>query len=211
MKVKLWLEKNLVYVTFAVAIAATIFLIVRWSDLVWIQRLAFLLYDALALHELEEMVFGFVEATDELLGEDKKVGFGQLCLFVVSIYLPLLPILRPNYAWLLVSYLVLGIVEVPAHISTIRKGRGEKKYYPGTVTAFTVVPGVAVWALVYILMNGLMYHWYWWIFAVAHVAFCFILAQFLSVRSMGIKYKDFWKNVRSGSGREKSENQEENA
>ncbi len=208
MKAKLWMDKNLKYVTLVIAVAATVILIWKWGDLIWGQRLAFFLYDALAIHELEEMLTGFAEETMDVVEGDKQVGLGQLFLFLLGIYLPLISILFPAQPWLLEGYLILGILELPAHISTLRRESRKKKYYPGMVSAFTIVPGVAVWILVYLIMNGLMIHWYWWIFGIIHVLFLFVLCQFLSVRTMGVKYKDFWKGVRGNFRKNSGDNGE---
>ncbi|MCD8152909.1 MAG: hypothetical protein LUD71_07605 [Clostridiales bacterium] len=208
MKAKLWMEKNLINCTFIVAIVFVVILIWQWSAFVWPQRFALLLYAFFALHKLEEMKLGFKEAHDDLLGEH-KVGLGQLCLFVQSIYQCLIVVFLPNQTWLLFAYVILAIVECPAHMLTLRAQSLKKRYFPGMITAFSVLPITGICIVVYICTNGLMLHWWWWLLSVGHFLFCWLFSQFLAVRSMGIKYSTFWKKVIANFRSKKNTNAEQ--
>ena len=196
---KNFLTKNSFYITTAVGVCLLIYLILRWSDLAVMQRLVCFIFIAVTVHEWEEKLFGFEELNAGNLGvstEQIQKGVGYIALFLLTLYIGLVPLILPHIVWLSASAMVLGLIELFAHIAAIRMNKNGRFYTAGMVTAFTVLPLISIYGFYYLVSNGLMAPVHW-LFAFLNLFIPLICAQVISVKSMGVKYGDFMKNVRA--------------
>jgi len=196
---KSFLAKNSFYITTAVGVCLLIYLVLRWSDLAVMQRLVCFFFIALVAHEWEEKLFGFEELSANHLGvstEEIQKGVGYIALFFVTMYLGLVPLALPHIVWLSASFMVLGLIEVFGHLATIRMNKSGRVYSGGMVTAFTLLPLISVYGFYYLISNGLMEPIHW-LFAFMNLVIPLFCAQIIAVKSVGVKYGDFMRNVRA--------------
>ena len=193
-----FLTKNSFYITTAVSICVFIYLLTQWYELSVMHRLVCFIFLAITAHEWEEKLFGFEELNAGNLGvstEQIQKGVGYIALFFLTLYIGLVPLLLPHIIWLTASCMMLGLIELIAHIAAIRMNKTGRFYTPGMITAFTALPLISIYGFYYLLSHDLMAPIYW-LFAFLNLFIPLICAQVISVKSMGVKYGDFIKNVR---------------
>ena len=130
--------KNSLYVTSAIAVVVLAVLIIFWNDMPVTQRLIGIFYVLIAAHEWEEMKYpgGFVEMVIALTGMPiKDMTIPRFLLFLITVYMLLIPFCIPSMHWLLIGPLVLGIIEPVAHIVVGRVNPKTRIYSPGLITS----------------------------------------------------------------------------
>lgn len=194
---KKFLVKNSFHITTAVSIGILIYLIINWSVLPVMQRLVCFIFIAVTAHEWEEKLFGFEELNANNLNvspDQIQEGVGYIALFLLTLYIGLMPLFFPKIIWLSATCMVLGLIELLAHIAAIRMNKSKSFYTPGMVTAFTILPLISFYGFYYLISNHLMQSSDW-LFAFLNLFIPLICAQFISVKSMGVNYRDFLKNA----------------
>lgn len=192
-----FLKRYSLYITTAVGLAVLVYLITYWTELQVMNRLVCLIYIFVTVHEWEEKLFGFEELNAGNLGisSDKiKDGIGYIALFFLTLYIGIVPLFFSNVVWMTATAMVLGIIELFAHISAIRMNKTKRGYTAGMATAFTVLPATAIYGFYYLISNNLMSP-IEWIFAFLNLFIPLITLQYLSVKSMGVNYKEFLQNA----------------
>ncbi len=145
MKLIKWIMKYSVPLFSAYAVCATIFCILNWDSLPWVQRFALLFSIPLSLHEWEEAVWpgGFMELMAkkfqmELPADAPKgaehIG-GVWFLFTLS----LLPSIFPQVSCFFTALLLAGIFEGILHVVGIKVHKLKKPYSPGMVTGLVML------------------------------------------------------------------------
>ncbi len=161
------------------------------------HRLVCLTYIAIGLHEWEEKLFGFEDLNAQHLGvstEEINDSVGYIALFFLTIYIGIVPLFFTNTVWLTATAMILGIIEMMAHVSAIRMSNSGKKYSAGLVTAFTLFPIISIYGFYYLISNNLMTP-IDWVYAFLNLFIPLITAQFISVKSMGVSYRKFLGNA----------------
>lgn len=118
-------------------------------------------------------------------------------------YIGLMPLFFPQAIWLSATCLVLGIIELFAHIGAIRMMRNGHFYSPGIVTAFTILPLTAIYGFYYLFSHQLLTP-IEWLYAFLNLIIPLFSAQFISVKSMGVSYRKFMKNAFSAMAQKKA-------
>lgn len=194
-----FLSKNSLYLTTIAGISILIYLVLNWSAISVLQHLVCFMMIAITVHEWEEKLFGFAELTSQNLNVSAdKVdnNIGHFALFVLTLYVGVVPLFFPNTIWLSATAMVLGILEMASHIAAIRMEKKGKSYTAGMVTAFTILPALSIYGFYYIISNKLMRPAGWgWLYAVLNLLIPLLVAQNIAVRSMGVNYKEFMKNT----------------
>ena len=95
--------KNSLYVTTILGIIVLGITIIFWDKMPMTQRLIGIYYFLIAAHEWEEMKYpgGFVEMVISLTGMPvKDMTIPKFCLFIITIYMLLLPFCISGVHWL---------------------------------------------------------------------------------------------------------------
>ncbi len=195
--IRKFITKNSLYITSLISICLLGFLIIEWTNLMVMHRLVCLTYIAIGLHEWEEKLFGFEDLNAQHLGvttEEINNSVGYIALFFLTIYIGIVPLFFPNAIWLTATAMILGLIEMMAHVSAIRMSNSKKKYSAGLVTAFTLFPIISVYGFYYLISNDMMSP-IEWLYAFLNLFIPLITAQFISVKSMGVSYKKFLSNA----------------
>jgi hypothetical protein len=129
-----------------------------------------------------------------------ELGFGQLVLFIFTLYLGVVPILFPQIIWMSVTAMVLGVLELFAHLGAIRMN-SSRRYSPGLVTAM-LLPIISIYGFYYLISNHLMQP-IWWLYAVLNLFIPLICAQFIAVKSMRQNYGEFLRKSSSAMFKKK--------
>ena len=154
---------------------------------------------AVTMHEWEEKLFGFAELTSQNLNvsaDQVDNNLGHFALFLLTLYVGVVPLFFPDVIWLSATVMILGILETASHIAAVRMEKKGKLYTAGMVTAFTILPALSIYGFFYIISRHLMQPAGWgWLFAVLNLVIPLLAAQNIAVRSMGINYNEFIKNT----------------
>lgn len=194
---KNFLAKNSLYLTSIVAVGILIYLVLQWSVLLVLQKLVCFMFLAITIHEWEEKLFGFGELNAQNLNVSAEVvdnNIGHFALFLLTLYVGLVPLFFPEVIWLSATAMVLGFLELFAHIAAIRMNKSGHFYTSGMVTAFTILPAISIYGFYYIISHSLMQP-IEWILAILNLMIPLIIMQFISVKSMGANYREFLKNA----------------
>lgn len=194
---KKFLAKNSLYLTSIVAIGILVYLISQWTILPVLQKLVCFMFLSITVHEWEEKLFGFGELNAQNLNVSADAvdnNIGHFALFLLTLYVGLVPLFFPDVIWLSATAMVLGILELFAHIAAIRMNKSGHFYTSGMATAFTILPVISIYGFYYIISHSLMEP-VGWLFAVLNLMVPLIIMQFISVKSMGANYREFIKNA----------------
>lgn len=194
-----FLSKNSLYLTTTAGLGVLFYLVLNWTSISILQRLVCFMMIAITMHEWEEKLFGFAELTSQNLNVSAdKVdnNIGHFALFVLTLYIGIVPLFFPDTIWLSTTAMVLGILEMVSHIAAIRMEKKGKSYTAGMVTAFSILPVLSIYGFFYIISNKLMQPAGWgWLYAVLNLLIPLLAAQNIAVRSMGVNYNEFMKNT----------------
>ncbi len=132
-----FIVRNSLYVTTVIAACVAVYMVVFWESMPVTQGIIGLYYILIAAHEWEELKYpgGFVELaislTDMPMRDMRIPKFALLC---ITVYMLLIPFCFPQFHWLVIGALVLGIIEPLAHIVAGRANPKTRIYSPGMVT-----------------------------------------------------------------------------
>ncbi len=155
------------------------------------------------LHEWEENAYpgGFV---DMMVGEVMHAGVtvttegkktSRIYVDTLLLIYVLVPYFLPQYLWLILPALYLGLLEGIVHTMSIPLFKLDRRYTPGMVTAITMFI-FSVYALVLVIQNGTVEGWQY------AVAVLLLLATFMPMQSQvmranGMKYRELPKMLRT--------------
>ncbi|WP_160172184.1 HXXEE domain-containing protein [Cupriavidus metallidurans] len=192
------LMSNLINIVSALGFAAFIFVLARWSGIPILQRMVGIQFFFVALHINEELRIpgGFVEMVEERLHFTLvNPHFGELVLSAVVLLMFGPPLLFPRRIFLTMVPMVLGVFEFVMHTLGIWMFDRHVPYTPGLATATCLLLPVGVYSIRFAIKNKLM-RAVDWLFVFLYMLFCVGMAQQIVVRSTGMSYLDFLRNVR---------------
>lgn len=193
-----FLIRNNFYLFTVLGIAVGIYVIINWDTMPVLQRLVGLFFTAIILHVWEESKYpgGFTEMiTKKLNFTQKNPHFGEFVTGSYVLLIVFVPLFFPKITFLSMAALLLGVLEVFAHLAAIRMYDKSKYYSPGLMTAFVVLLPISIYAILFVSDNALMRP-IDWIYSILYMFGSLMLAQQLVVRISGMKYSDFLKNVK---------------
>jgi Protein of unknown function with HXXEE motif len=193
-----FLAANMLNIVSVVAIAALIYVLIKWSRLPVLQRMVGLQFFFVILHINEEMRFpgGFLEMVEAKLHfTPANPHFGEVVLAIIVQIMFVPPLLFPRRTFLAMVPMVLGVVEVIAHTAGIWMFDRPIPYTPGLATAVCLLLPVSIYSIRYAIKNKLMRP-IDWLFVFLYMLFSLAVAQQIVVRSSGMSYLEFLKNVR---------------
>jgi hypothetical protein len=196
--IKFILKHNL-YVMAGLGVLVAIYVGTHWQALAVLQRMSGLFFIGLVLHLWEEGRFpgGFVELIAEHLHVTASSRwFGEIVTAAYVLLIAFVPLFFPNVPFLAMSAMMLGIMEVIVHTAMIRMFRLKHFYSPGLATAVFVLLPISLYPFTYVIRHDLM-HPIWWLFSFLYMLFGLVVAQQIVIRTSGVKYADFLKNVRA--------------
>ncbi|MBT8342531.1 MAG: HXXEE domain-containing protein [Desulfatitalea sp.] len=186
---------GIIYLFILAGVAAAIYTVVNWSTLPVLQRMIGLIFFMFSLHETEEFLFpgGFSEmVTGKLNFTLTKPYAHKLSVAGIVSIMCLMPLLFPQVIWLSMSIMILGALELVAHLGMIKLFKRERPYTPGMVSAMLMFP-VAIYSITYVVQNSLMRP-VEWLFSVLFMVGCFIISQAFVITVNGINYIEFVKS-----------------
>ena len=156
------------------------------------QRLISIFYVLIAAHEWEEMKFprGFVETVIKITGMPvKDMVIPKFCLFLITVYMLLIPFCIPRIHWLVIGPLVLGIIEPITHLAVAKTNSKGKFYSPGMITALLFMIPIDVYTIYYLAIQETFPLTYWLIAALLLIVPLIIVQRFIVVHLMKMNYK----------------------
>ncbi|MDD4169492.1 MAG: HXXEE domain-containing protein [Desulfotomaculaceae bacterium] len=196
---KSFIIKNNLYLITALGVIVAIFTVINWSTMPVLQRMVGLFFFAIVLHLWEEGKFpgGFTEMiTDKLNFTASNRHFGETVTASYVLFITLVPLFFPKVAFLSIAPMMLGILEVVAHLGMIKMFNLKRFYSPGLLTSVVVLLPISVYTIAYAAQNNLM-HPVSWLYSFIYMVIGLMSAQQIVVRTSGVKYTDFLKNVRA--------------
>jgi len=195
---KNFIVKNTLYLVTALSVIVAIYVIIRWSAMPVLQRMVCIFFIGLVLHLWEESKFpgGFTDMiTKSLNFTQSNPHFGENITVIYVLIITFIPLFFPMVVFLAVAPMMLGILELVAHLIAIKMNVSKRFYSPGLITAALVLVPISVYSIVYVIQNNLMEP-LWWLYSFLYMLFGLLMAQQIVVRTSGMKYADFLKNVR---------------
>lgn len=193
------ITKNMLYLVTALGVIVTIFVFVNWSSMAVLQRLVGIFFGGLILHLWEEGKFpgGFTDMiTKSLNFTQSNPHFGEGITILYVLIITFVPLFFPNVAFLAMAPMILAILELFAHLAAIKLSGSKRFYSPGLVSAALVLIPISVYSIVYSAQNNLMSPLSW-LYSFLYMLFGLMMAQQIVIRTSGMKYSDFLKNVRT--------------
>ncbi|WP_445217041.1 HXXEE domain-containing protein [Bradyrhizobium sp. Pa8] len=158
-----------------------------------------LFFVGLVLHLWEEGRFpgGFVELiTAHLHFTASNRNFGEIITAAYALLIAFVPLVFPHVMFLTMATMMLGIMEAIMHISMIRMFRLEHFYSPGLATALVILLPISLYTFAYVIHYNLAQP-ISWLLAFLYMLFGLAIAQQTVVRTSGMKYSEFLRNVRT--------------
>ena len=194
-----FIVRNNLYLMAALGVLVAAYVAVNWASMPVLQRMVGLFFIALVLHLWEEGRFpgGFVEMiTEHLHFTASNRHFGEMVTAVLALLIAFVPLFFPNVPALAMAPMIIGVLEAVVHVAVIRIFRLKHFYSPGMVTAVVLLLPISVYSIAYAIRQGLMSPAFW-LFAFLYMLFGLMVAQQIVIRTSGMKYTDFLKNLRS--------------
>lgn len=195
--IKAILKHNL-YVMAALGLIVAVYVGWNWQGMTVLQRVSGLFFIGLVLHLWEEGRFpgGFVELIAEHLHfTASSRWFGEVVTAAYVMIIAFVPLFFPKAPFLVMSAMMLGIMEAIMHTAMIKMFRMKHFYSPGLVTAVFVLLPISIYTFVYVIHHEIMRP-IWWLFSFLYMLFGLVVAQQIVIRTSGVKYIDFLKNVK---------------
>lgn len=195
---KRFIVENNLYLITGLGIIIAIITVVNWSSISATQQMVGLFFPAIVLHLWEESKFpgGFTEMITKTLNfTASNRHFGEIVTVSYVLFITLIPLFFPNVAWLSMAPMMLGIVEVVAHLAAIKMFNLKKFYSPGLVTSVVLLLPISIYAIIYAVQNNLMQP-VSWVYSILFILIGVMIAQQIVVRTSGMRYSEFLKNVR---------------
>jgi hypothetical protein len=82
------------------------------------------------------------------------------------------------------------------HLAMIKMFRLKHFYSPGLATAVVVLMPISIYTFAYVIRHNVMQP-ISWLLAFLYMLFGLVVAQQIVIRTSGVKYSDFLKNVRA--------------
>jgi hypothetical protein len=192
--------RNNLYLMTALAVVVALYVALNWASMPILQRMTGLFFVGLVTHLWEEQRIpgGFVEmVTEHLHFTASSREFGEVCTAGCVLVVAFVPFLLPQVAFLAMAPMMLGVLEAIEHVGVIKAFRLKRFYSPGMVTAVFVLLPISVFSITYAIENDLVHPSALWLLSFLYMFVAFVAAQQIVVRSSGVKYADFLKNVRA--------------
>lgn len=177
-------------------VSIAIYTLINWGEMPVLQRLLGLFLFGIILHVWEEsrLPGGFTDMiTKKLNFTQKNPFFGEFVTGLYILIIAFVPFFFHNITFLVIAPMMLGILEVLAHLVAIKMTESRRFYSPGLFT--TVLLPISVYAIVYAVQHNLMRP-IDWLYSFLYIFLGLMLAQQIVVRTSGMKYSEFMKNVR---------------
>jgi len=194
-----FITQNTLYLMTALAVLVAIFTAAKWKAMPVLQRLVAFVFIGVVLHVWEENRFpgGFSELiTSKLHFTASNPHFGEMITAALALGMTFVPLFFPKVTFLAMAAMMLGILEVVAHTAAIWMFGLEHFYSPGLATAAFVLMPVSIYGIAYAVRQKLMSPRAW-LFAFLYMLGTLMLAQQIVVRSSGMEYSEFLRNVRA--------------
>lgn len=200
----MWLEmknfilKNTFYIVTVLGIITGLYTLINWSSMPVLQRMDGLFFLGITLHIWEESKYpgGFTEMiTRKLNFTQRDPYFGEFITGLYILLIVFIPLFFPNIIFLAMAPMLIGILEVVAHLAAIKMFDMKRFYSPGLLTAVVVLLPISIYTIVYATHNNLM-RTVDWLYSFLYMLVGLLLAQQLVVRMSGMKYSDFLRNVK---------------
>lgn len=163
-----FLRRNWYSIGLCIGIITAIILAFTWKDLSVIQRLLFMNFIAMTVHEFEE--FGYPGGMQILMNVEKSksewpdrypmnqnsVMIGNM-LTVYSLYL--LAAFFPNQIWFGLGGVLVGLTQVPVHLGVAKMLKSI--YAPGNIALFFGHIPIGIYFIYYGITNHLIDPWDW--------------------------------------------------
>lgn len=196
---KNFIARNTLYLITVLGAIVAIFTFVNWSMMPVLQRMIGIFFVGLVLHLWEEGKFpgGFTDmVTNALNFTQSNPHFGEGVTVFYVLIITFVPLFFPNVAFLMLAPMMLGVLELFAHLAGIKLSGSKRFYSPGLVTAVLILIPISVYSIIYAAQNNLMSPMSW-LYSFLYMIFGLLMAQQIVVRTRGMKYSDFLKNVRN--------------
>ena len=102
----------------------------------------------------------------------------------------------PTIVFLSFAAILLGVLEAVAHTVAIKMFDGRKYYSPGLATAVLILLPISIYTIVYVVEKNPVRPLDWF-YAILYMFGSLMLAQQIVVRTSGMKYSEFLKNVKN--------------
>jgi len=191
--------RNNLYLLTALGVIVAVYTAMNWAAMPVLQRMVGLFFVALILHLWEEGRFpgGFAEMISSRLNFTQiNPHFGEIITAALVMIVTLVPFFFPHVAFLAMVPMLLGILEVVAHLAMIKMFGLKRFYSPGLATSVVVLLPISVYTISYAVQHNLMQP-VSWLYSFLSMLISLMLAQQIVVRTSGMKYTDFLKNVRA--------------
>ncbi|HEY4288703.1 MAG TPA: HXXEE domain-containing protein [Puia sp.] len=196
---KNFILKNTFYLITVLGIATGIYTLVSWSSMPVLQRMVGLFFPAIVLHVWEESRFpgGFTDMiTKKLNFTQANPHFGEFITGAYILVIVFVPLFFPHVLFLELAPMIIGILEVVAHLAAIKMFSMKRFYSPGLLTAIILLLPISIYTIVYAAQHHLLRP-IDWLFSFLYVFGGLMLAQQIVVRMSGMKYSNFLKNVKN--------------
>lgn len=193
---KFFIKHSLALIT-SLGLGILVYTILNWDTMPVTQRMVGLIFFAITLHEWEELKIpgGFTEMVMENIKLPAiDMGVPKIILVFFTLYLGFVPMLFPQITWMSAAPLILGIIEVFAHLLATRMNKKKKFYSPGMITALVIMLPVTAYGFYFLISNNLMSPLYW-MYAFLYLIVPLVIIQRFIVHMSGMKYTDFIKNA----------------
>lgn len=171
------LRRNWYNIGGIIAILSAIFLFFIWNDLSVLQRLLFLNFIAVLIHQYEE--YGFPGGEPAIMNmaiqpssTPDRYPLNQNSAMIINVgaafILYLIPVFFPNVIWLGIAQVLFGLPQFIIHGIITPKKLGQF-YNPGLGAVILLHFPIGTYYLYYIHVNHLVTTWDW-IFAVTYLA-----------------------------------------
>ncbi|WP_373239761.1 HXXEE domain-containing protein [Kluyvera ascorbata] len=181
-----------------VAVSVLLYTLTHWQAMPVTQRMLGLFVFGITLHLWEEGRFpgGFTEMIAEKLNfKADDIHFGQIITSCYVVFIVFVPLLFPHVLPLVIAPMLLGLLEVGAHLLAIRMS-STRYYSPGLVTAVVILMPISLYTLHYIAANAET-DFSTWLLAFLYMAAGLMIAQRVVISASGMRYSEFLKNVRA--------------
>lgn len=190
--------KNNLYLITGLGLITTIYTVINWSTMPFLQRMVGIFFFGIVLHLWEEGKFpgGFTDMiTAKFNFTAKNQHFGESITTIYVLFITFIPFFFPDLTFLALAPILLGFLEVLAHLVASKMYDKSRFYSPGLITAAFVLLPISIYTTFYVI-NQTLVEPMAWVLALLYMVIGLITAQQYVVRSSGMKYSEFIANVR---------------
>ena len=122
--------------------------------------------------------------------------FGEIVTAAYVLVIAFVPLFFPRVPFLAMATMMLGVLGDRHARQPEYLDRGDARFYsPGLATAIVLLLPISIYAFAYVIRHDLMQP-ISWLFAFLYILFGLVVAQQIVIRTSGVKYSEFLKNVR---------------